>query len=202
MEVEVEDRIALAAKEIGRCHPVQLAMKPRERQGVRAVAPRTAPEVREHRWPVDPLENQVGAAHVDDSRRGISPLAHVSHDRDLAVGHRAVTVAAQDARFVDREDVGVLSARKEGASRGARRRHLGSRRNSTTLPCSHRYVATEFDDSIRPVWTPSTVDVPLEVTVYPPPLCPHRWLEVLPPPFAKHSTVGGVITAMKRRTRP
>jgi len=29
-----------------------------------------------------------------------------------------------------------------------------------------------------------------------------RWLDVLPPPFAKHSTVGGMINARKRNTSP
>jgi hypothetical protein len=59
----------------------------------------------------------------------------------------------------------------------------------------------ELVDSILPVWTPSAVDVPLELVVNPP-LRSQRWLDVLPPPFAKHSTVGGMIRAIKRNTSP
>lgn len=46
----------------------------------------------------------------------------------------------------------------------------------------------ELADSIRPVCTPSAVEVPLELVVKPP--RSQRWLEVLPPPFAKHSPAG------------
>jgi hypothetical protein len=80
--------------------------------------------------------------------------------------------------------------------------HLDSRRNSTTRPCSQRYVAIEVGDSIRPLCTPSMVELPLEVVVKLPLLRSHRWLEVLPPPLAKHCTVGGMINAMKRSTSP
>jgi hypothetical protein len=132
MEVEMEDRIALAAEEVRRRHRVQLAMEPGERQRVRSKAPGTAAQVREHRRPVDALERQVGAAHVDDARRGIPALAHVSHDRDLELGHRTAAVTAEDAGVVDREDVGVLPAREERTGQRA------SRWNSTILPCTQR----------------------------------------------------------------
>ena len=50
--------------------------------------------------------------------------------------------------------------------------------------------------------TRSMVELLLKVVVTPPPLCTHRWPDVLPAPFAKHSTVGEMIRAVNRKTNP
>src|SRR5258705_11128813 len=131
-------------------------MERRQRQSVRPKAPRPAPEIREHRRAVDALECEVATAHVDNLRRGIPAIADVSHDRDLALGHLAAAVAAQDARFVAREDVRVLATREKRPGQRA------SRWNSTIRPCSQPYVAMESADSIRPGYAPSIVEVPLD----------------------------------------
>ena len=96
-------------------------MERRQRQSVRPKAPGTAPEIREHRRAVDALECEVATAHIDHLRRGIPAIADVSHDRDLALGHLAAAVAAQDARFVDREDVRILTARQKRPGQRASR---------------------------------------------------------------------------------
>src|SRR5256885_9148567 len=133
-------------------------MKPREQERVPPHPPRTAAEVREHRRAIDPLEHEVGPANVEDPRHRVAEVVNVSHDRDLALRDRPAAIAPQHARSIDPEYVRILTARQKRTGR-----HLETRLNSTTRPCSQRYVAIEVADSIRPVWMPPAVEPPPDI---------------------------------------
>jgi hypothetical protein len=56
------------------------------------------------------LQDQIGAVHAHDLRRGVATLAHVTHHDHFGVGDIAAAVPTQDGTRIERVHVRVATA--------------------------------------------------------------------------------------------
>ena len=80
---------------------------------VTAHRPRPSSKLREHRRPVDPVEDERLARHLEHARHGIATAPRVLHDERLALRVTPCEKAPQDASVAEVEDLGSAPSSEE-----------------------------------------------------------------------------------------